>query len=226
VTGEATGPAVGGPVGVQPAARAPRAGRARGRWVLLLLVLAGAVGLTALPVWVRATAGTPVSGDLPVTVSGSQAAPGVVAAALVLLAAAAAVGLVGRFGRWVVVVVVAGAGALVLSSALAARTGATAAAERVAAEQTGVSRLVGEPQVGPWPLVAALLGVLVVAGAVGLARASARWAAPSDRHERTPTASGEAAAPAAPTALGAASPAAPEDERATWDALTRGDDPT
>jgi hypothetical protein len=272
-------------------------GRTRGRWVVLLLLLAGAAGLSTLPTWARATATAPVTGDIPVTVSGAQAAPGVVAAALVLLAAAGAVGLVGRFGRWVVVVVVAGAGALITSSALAARSGARATAERLAGDRTGVAQLVAEPEVAAWPWVAAALGVLVLVAAVALARASARWAPPSSRHERAgvvgtaPGAAGVAGAavagsvptdpgPAGPSGTGLArdgsssagsssagssaagsaaadpgpvgptpdrstppaagtdpipadsdaapAPAAPApaDERATWDALSRGDDPT
>jgi hypothetical protein len=249
------------------------AARARGRWVVLLLLLAGVVGLSALPTWVTATATAPVTGDVAVTVSGSQAAPGVVAAALVLLAAAGAVGLVGQFGRWVVVLVVAGAGVLVTSSALAARSGARTTAERLAADRTGVARLVDDPVVSVWPLVVAVLGVLVV-----LARASARWAPPSSRHERAgagsavgsasagsrstgtadpgPTGAGAGGstgsaatdgtgptdparptpgtgpdptaepAPAAERPPAAAPAPTPDDERATWDALSRGDDPT
>ncbi|HEY0189115.1 MAG TPA: Trp biosynthesis-associated membrane protein [Cellulomonas sp.] len=217
--------------------------------MLLLLLLAGAVGLTTLPVWVRAVASAPVTGDVDVTVSGSESAPGVVAAALVLLAAAAAVALVGRVGRWVVAVVVAGAGVLVVASALAARTGAVSAAEQAAADQTGVALLVEGPQVAPWPWLAVALGVLVVAAAVGLVRASGRWAPPSDRHERAGgavpgTAPGPVAAEGASVEVdraGASGPApAPDpvagpdrerpvpsvDERSTWDALSRGDDPT
>ncbi|WP_249669101.1 Trp biosynthesis-associated membrane protein [Cellulomonas hominis] len=208
--------------------------------MLVLLLLSGLVALTALPVWITATAASPVAEEVDVVVRGTAAAPGLVAAALVLLAAAAALGLVGRVGRWVVVVVVAAGGALVVASALAARSGATATAERAAAEATGVPSLTAGPEVAAWPLVSAALGVLVLVAAVGLARASGRWAAPSDRHERAsgprarPTAdaaagraAGPATAPDAPTGR-PAHPVTPDpsDERGTWDALTRGDDPT
>jgi uncharacterized membrane protein (TIGR02234 family) len=109
--------------------------------------------------------------------------------------------------------------ALLLLSGLVALTTlptwvtATAAAERAAADATGVSGVVGEVAVGPWPLVAAGLGVVVVAAAVRLALVSGRWPAASDRHER-------AGGSAPPAAAGA------DDERSTWDALSRGDDPT
>lgn len=247
-------PAVDRPV--DPAAgRAPEPrrtsgrGPGRARWVLVLLVLSGLVGLTALPAWVTATGVSPVVGEVALTVGGGTAAPGLVAAALVLLAAAGALGLVGRAGRWVVVGVVAAAGALVVASALGARSGATAAAERAAAEATGVSSLAGGPHVGVWPWVASALGVLVVAAAVGLARASGGWSAPSDRHERAapsgpvvagaatgsvpdvqrPTAAGGTGGPGGPgRAAGPSGPGGPGvvDERSTWDALSRGDDPT
>lgn len=199
------------PQPVEPQPRRPR----RAGSVLALLVGSGLVALTTLPTWVSATAASAQGEPVEVAVRGSVAAPGLVAAALVLLAAAGAVALVGRVGRWVVVGVVAAAGVLVTVSALAARGGATAAAERAAADATGVSGLVGDVVVGPWPVVAAVLGVLVVGSAVQLVRASGRWAAPSDRHER---ATGPAPAPEGRPAV--------EDERSTWDALSRGDDPT
>lgn len=209
---------------------APVRGR-RGRWVLVLLLLSGLVALTALPAWITATGANALGDAVAVTVRGTNAAPGLVAAALVLLAAAGALGLVGRAGRWVVVVVVAAAGALVAASALGARSGATATAERAAADATGVSNLTGAVQVAAWPWVAVALGAVVVVAAVGLARASARWVAPTDRYERAdaePT--GAAPSPPGGTAAGgadapAAADAAP-DERSTWDALSRGDDPT
>lgn len=205
--------------------------------MLVLLLLSGLVALTALPVWITATGANALGDAVAVTVRGTVAAPGLVAAALVLLAAAGALGLVGRAGRWVVVVVVAAAGALVVASALGARPGASATAERAAADATGVSNLTGAVQVAVWPWLAAALGVVVVAAAVGLARASARWVAPTDRYERAGTgtggaagsagaAGGAAAGPAAGTGAVPADGGAEPDERSTWDALSRGDDPT
>jgi hypothetical protein len=237
VGGAATGGAATGGAATGGAGYAePRARGRRGRWVLVLLLLSGLVALTALPVWITATGANALGDAVAITVRGTVAAPGLVAAALVLLAAAGALGLVGRVGRWAVVVVVAAAGALVVASALGARPGATATAERAAADATGVSNLTGAVDVAVWPWLAAALGVVVVAAAVGLARASARWVAPTDRYERagTGTAGTTASAASAGAAGGAASgpgaaPAdggAEPDERSTWDALTRGDDPT
>lgn len=188
----------------------------RGPWVLLLLVLAGLCGAVTLPAWLTATATGPVIGTVAVRVTGAAAAPGVIGASLVLAAAAIALGLVGRIGRWVVSVVVAAAGVLVVAGALGARSGAADRARQAAADLTGVGVLDGDVTVTAWPWAAAGLGVLVLLAAVLLVRASAHWAAPSSRHER---AGAETTAPTRPEP--------PEDdERATWDALGRGDDPT
>lgn len=214
-----------------PGTPAPARGR-RGRWVLVLLLLSGLVALTALPVWISATGANALGDAVAITVRGTTAAPGLVAAALVLLAAGGALGLVGRAGRWVVTVVVAAAGALVAASALGARSGATATAERAAADATGVSNLTGAVQVAAWPWVAVALGAVVVVAAVGLARASASWVAPTDRYERAgadPAGAAPSSAEEPATGSAAGAPAggdAEPDERSTWDALSRGDDPT
>lgn len=228
------GPASGDAAATTGERRSGAAGR--GRWVLVLLLLSGVVALSALPVWATGAGATALGEQVPVAVRGTQAAPGVVAGALVLLAAAAALGLVGRFGRWVVVVVVAAAGALVVAAGLAARTSAVTTVERAAAEATGVPSVTGDVEVTAWPVLAAVLGAVVVVAAVALARASWRWAAPSDRHERAGSGSatgaagaagitGAAGAGAASGSAGGTAPAV-DDERGAWDALSRGDDPT
>lgn len=187
----------------------------RGPWVLLLLVLAGLTGAVTLPAWITGTATGPVIGTVAVRVTGAAAAPGVIGASLVLAAAALALGLVGRIGRWVVSLVVAAAGVLVIAGALTAGSGAEDRAAQAAADLTGVGVLDGEVTVAPWPWAAVGLGVLTVVAAVLLLRASAHWAAPSSRHERS---GAETPAPRDSSPV--------DDERATWDALGRGDDPT
>ncbi|WP_336209173.1 Trp biosynthesis-associated membrane protein [Nonomuraea sp. LPB2021202275-12-8] len=61
-----------------------------------------------------------------------------------------------------------------------------------------------------WPVVAGLGAALMLAGGVAVVVRGGRWAGMSDRYERTP---GQARPEAA-------------DDRALWDALDRGDDPT
>ncbi|TKR24316.1 hypothetical protein FA014_06600, partial [Cellulomonas hominis] len=68
--------------------------------------------------------------------------------------------------------------------------------------------------------------------AVAPERASASWVAPTDRYERAgtePAGAAPSSAEGAATESAAGAPAggdAEPDERSTWDALSRGDDPT
>ncbi|WP_448629533.1 Trp biosynthesis-associated membrane protein [Cellulomonas soli] len=183
-----------------------RGGRARA--AVLLGALAALTALVHLPTWLTVLGTSAAQGAVRVGVAGTSVAPSGLAAALVLLAAAGAVGLVGRAGRWVVVVVVACAGVLVLgSTALVLRDVASAVRPSVV-EATGVGALAGPVAVSPWPWVALVVGVAAVLAAVWLAAAARGWSVPSRRYESTPR-----------------SRPAPEDERAVWDALSRGDDP-
>jgi uncharacterized membrane protein (TIGR02234 family) len=190
-----------------PAARR-RAGR--GRAAALLLVLAGLTALVAVPTWFTTTGTTALEGTVTVHVSGSQVAPAILAAAVAILAAVAAVALVGRAGRWVVAVVVVACGVLVVGTTLTVLGDPVAAVIPVVADQTGVGRLAGPVSTSLWPWLAVVVGVLDALAGVWLVLASRRWAGPSRRHESA----------AAPTA------AAEPDERADWDALSRGDDPS
>lgn len=195
------------------AARAATGGPARrGRWVLLLVLAAALVAVVALPTWVVAEGSSPLESAVDVGVTGAEVAPQTTAAGLVLLAAAAAVALVGRTGRWVVAVVTAGAGLLVSAAAGAVLRDPGGAVSGAVAEATGVA--VGDPaaSVTAWPVVAVVAGALVVLLGVALARAGGSWRHTSRRHER----------PGGP----APATAGTVDERAAWDALSRGDDPS
>jgi hypothetical protein len=79
-----------------------------------------------------------------------------------------------------------------------------------AADTTGAA--VSATAVPAWPLLAALGGLLLAAGGLGVVLWSRRWPTMSARYERA--ASGRAEVPAAPT------------EAALWDALDAGADPT
>ncbi|MEZ0449192.1 Trp biosynthesis-associated membrane protein [Cellulomonas sp. ICMP 17802] len=189
-------------------ARRSRAGR--GRAAALLLVLAGLTAVVAVPTWFTTTGTTALQGTVTVHVAGSQVAPAILAAAVAILASVAAVALVGRAGRWVVAVVVAACGVLVVGTTLTVLGDPVAAVTPVVAEQTGVGRLAGPVTTSAWPWLAVGVGVLDVLAGGWLVVASRGWSGPSRRHE----------APAAPVV-----PAQP-DERSDWDALSRGDDPS
>lgn len=187
-----------------------RAGSAgRGRALVVLLVLAGLTALVHVPTWLTTTGTSALLGEVTVSASGRQVAPAGMAAAVVLLAAAAAVGLVGRVGRWVVAVVVACAGVLVAASASVVLRDPVAAVHPAVVDVTGVGSLAGPVAVSAWPAVAVGTGVLGVAVAVWLVRAGRAWVGPSRRYESSPGGT-----------------AAVDDERTAWDALSRGDDPT
>lgn len=193
-----------------PAAPAPRSRSGRGRAAGLLLVLAGLTAVVAVPTWFTTTGTTALEGTVTVQVSGSQVAPAILAAAVALLAAVAAVALVGRAGRWVVALVVVACGVLVVGTTLAVLADPAAAVTPVVADETGVGRLAGPVTTSVWPWLAVVVGVLDALAGVWLVIASRAWAGPSRRHETA----------ASPTA------SAEPDERADWDALSRGDDPS
>lgn len=184
----------------------------RGRWAATVLLLAVMAGASSLPAWVRATGVSALTGDVPVAVSGSAAAPAVPATALVLAAAGGAVALAGRVGRWFVAAVVLVGGVALAAAAAAVIADPAGPALAAVADRTGVDHLTGAAAATAGPWLAVVLGALVVAAGVGLARSSAAWSAPSARHETTATSRrGERTEP---------------DERPDWDALTRGADPS
>lgn len=186
----------------------------RGRAAALLLVLAGLTAVTVLPVWFTTSGSTALEGTVAVTAAGTDVAPGILAAAVAILAAAAAVGLVGRVGRWVVALVVALCGVLVVATTVSVLADPAAAVAPVVASLTGVGHLSGSVSTSAWPTVAIVVGVLDVLAAVWLVVASRRWPGPTRRYQSdTPTRPADGAAPVA-------------DERADWDALSRGDDPS
>ncbi|CAM5778125.1 Trp biosynthesis-associated membrane protein [Cellulomonas persica] len=207
---------------------APSAGRAgRGRAAGALLLAAALTGLSAVPTWLTATTESVLGAAETIRVSGAAAAPTLVAAALVLLAATGAVALVGRIGRWVVVATVALAGLLVVGGAVGVLRDPAAAMAPAVADQIGIERVVGDVVVAAWPWVALGVGLLDVLLAVWLARASGGWSATErrDRHAR-PERHAHGAAAGATAGPRTGTRDEPVDERDQWDALSRGDDPS
>jgi hypothetical protein len=204
----ASGPDGAAGVPSDAASTGGRSGRGRAAGVLLLLALL--TGVVALPTWFTTTAATALDPDVVVTAGGAEVAPAIPAAALVLLACAAAVALVGRVARWFVVVVVAGSGVLVAVASLRALADPWAAGlHQQVVTATGVATDDGAVTVSAWPYVSLGVGLVVVLAAVWLGRSSRRWPGPSRRHEGT-----TGPRPAV------------DDERTAWDALSRGDDPS
>ncbi|QJW36662.1 Trp biosynthesis-associated membrane protein [Cellulosimicrobium protaetiae] len=214
--------------------------------ILSLLLLGGATLAAAVPTWLSTTGATALDPEVEVAVAGTSAAPGVSAAALVLVAAALALGLVGRVGRWVVLAVAAVSGVVATVSALGVALDPEPSARSAVADATGVTELTAPVELTAAPWLAAALGVLTVLVAVWVAVGSRSWAEASTRHERAPgpTSGGSSTRPVpAPEPSGGAAPGAatPGTDRAdpaggtspdeisdhdAWDALSRGEDPT
>ncbi len=205
-------------------------------WVLLLL--GGATLAAAAPTWSRTTGATALDPQVEVAITGTSAAPGVSAAALVLVAAALALGLVGRVGRWVVLVVAAASGVVSTAAALGVALDPEPSARSAVADATGVTELTSPVSLTVAPWIAAVLGVVTVLVVVWVAVGSRAWAGASTRHERATSGGADGAAgDAGPSAQGPAVAAAergpaaadaPDDlaDHDAWDALSRGEDPT
>jgi uncharacterized membrane protein (TIGR02234 family) len=178
--------------------------------VLLLLLSGGVALLTALPTWLTSAGSTALSARVPVSVTGTHAAPGVGAGALVIVAGALALGIVGRVGRYVVLAVTAVAGVVVATSAISVLGDTVSVATSAAADSTGVTELIEPVKVSPWPYLTIVLGFVVALGSVAIMVLARGWRT-STRHER-------AAAKAARVE--------PDDDHAAWDSLTRGEDPS
>ncbi|WP_454043740.1 Trp biosynthesis-associated membrane protein [Cellulosimicrobium sp. Marseille-Q8652] len=215
-------------------ARAP----SRRASIWLLLLLGGATLAASAVTWSTTTGATALDPVVEVSVSGTTAAPGVGAAALVLVAAGLALGLVGRVGRWVVLAVAAASGAVTTAAALGVALDPEPSARSAVAEATGVTELTSAVSLTAAPWVAAALGVLTVVAVVWVAVGSRGWQRASTRHERdgaaaaavqVPGEAGAATAPEAPAGTGATA-TTPQDDDLTdhdaWDALSRGEDPT
>ena len=220
----------------------------RTRTVLALLVLGALTFGTGSPTWITTTVATALEPEVAVAASGTSAAPGVGAGALVLLAAGIACALTGRVARYVALVVAAAAGVLVVASTLVVVGDPTPAATNAASATSGVTELTSPVVLTAWPWAAVATGVLAVVVAVWAGIAARGWTATSARHERAgqgaaATAAGTAGEPgpagpdAGPEAAGTGAAGDPAggteddtddeiDPHDAWDALSRGDDPT
>lgn len=205
----------------------------RRRTVLATLVLGGLILLVGTAVWVRASTSSAVQADVALSVTGTVVAPAVNAGGLVLLAAGCALALGGRWGRVLAAGGVVLGGLLVAASAVAAVGGAQAAAVSAAREVVGVGTLDGPASTTPLPWVAVVLGAAAVVLGVRTVVVSPGWVMVSSRHDSPASSGGRPGAwedgPTAsddPVQAGPPDPAQQPDAQDTWDALTRGDDPT
>lgn len=193
--------------------------------VLVALALAGALLAMVAPVWVSAILSDPLTGrPVPVSDTGSGAAPLVGALALVGAAAAVAVSTArGALLRaCAVVLALAGLGALaaVVAVVVDPSTPLAAAAQQVSGTTTAPLRAVGR---SPWVFLAAVPAVGLLACGLWALVAGPRWAS-SARFERAPA--GRAGAGGGATVPGRSDEQPGTAAPALWDSLSRGADPT
>jgi uncharacterized membrane protein (TIGR02234 family) len=189
----------------------------RGQVVLAVLALGGLLLACGSAGWAHGEVST-VLGPQEVSVSGSSAAPGVGAAALVVGAAALAAAIGRRIGAVLAGIALIGAAVLVGASVVGFLGDPAAPLEAAAGEISGVPELTGPAQLTVWPYVTLLLGVAVAAAGVLTLVAGRSWQTAGRRFER----------PAPTGRRSAASEATDERDRAMddWDALGRGEDPS
>lgn len=189
----------------------------RGQVVLAVLVLGVLLLATAAASWAHGEVAT-VLGAQEVSVSGSSAAPGVSAAALVVGAAALAAAIGRRVGAVLAGIALIGAAVLVGVSVAGFLADPAAPLEAAAGQVSGVPELTGEATTTLWPYVTLVVALAVAAAGVVTLVAGGRWQSAGRRFER----------PAAAAPRSAASAATDERDRAMddWDALGRGEDPS
>ncbi|WP_043109940.1 Trp biosynthesis-associated membrane protein [Paraoerskovia marina] len=182
-----------------------RASLSRRNAVVALLLLGASALLLSMPVWMTAQGSSALEDVVDLGVAGTTAAPAVSAGALVLVASALALGLVGRVGRWVVLVVAAGSGLTILVGALNVALDPLPAMTAEAARATGVGEVTTAVDLTPFPWVVVVLGAIVLVVVLAAAWSARGWTTSGARHER-----------------GAPRQDVPDDDPAAlWDELTR-----
>lgn len=203
---------------------ARRGGMRRRDAVLGGVLLGGALFGTTRATWLHATVPDLAGGTSSVVVGGDQAAPAVVALAVVGIATSLAMAISSPVVRFVTgpVLVLCGLGAAV--GALLVQADPPSHVSGAVADSTGLLGATAAVTLTPWPLISlvpaallAVLGILVVWRGSGWRR-TARY----DRDARPQSA---VTATGAATADGAGLDPL-EDPSAAWDALTRGEDPS
>jgi uncharacterized membrane protein (TIGR02234 family) len=230
MTPDGTTPKPGAPDGASAAGASPGPGSGSGevsllgrltaRRVVVGVALAGAVLALFAGTRTWATAAVP---DLPaadVGVSGRQAAPVVVAVALAAAAAVVVAATSGRVVRLVAAAALVAGGLGIAAASLTVAADPRGAVRPAVTAATGVTdpTRAGDARTTFWPYPAALGGVLIAVAGLGGLAGGRSWPAPGRRFEV-----GDAP-PAASSADAAARRAG--DDVATWDALSRGEDPT
>lgn len=174
---------------------------------VLLLAIAAAGGLLILA-WSQTWFDLELVDERTLTVPGTTAASGVLAAGIAGLAVSAALTIAPVILRHVLGALAAVVGGIGAGVAIVAMTDPVQASAALITEETGqagtgaIRALIAAAHTTAWPWVAVVGGVLAMAAGAAVIVTARRWPAGGSRYERTTT--------------------RPDD----WDALTGGDDPT
>jgi uncharacterized membrane protein (TIGR02234 family) len=185
---------------------------------VLLALLGGGLGLLAASrTWVLVRVDDPLTSALTLQASGRVVAPVVPALALVALAGAVALLLARAIGRRVTGLLLVLAGAAVVAATASAATSPRAAVRDVVGQAVGTTGQHVSTQVTGWPWLAAAAGVVVATSGALPVLLAGRWA-------RSATSRAGARFDSPARSDPPSDPA--HDSFGTWDALSRGSDPT
>lgn len=221
------------PDGVNPATRSRGSRSGKGVWVALGLV-AGLLGFVFGAVtWLSVDVPTIVGTVDVVTIAGSQAAPGMFGAALLVLAASIALALARGRGRYIAASGLALAGVIAVVGALGVIVDPEAAASDAVEAKTqvlGGGLSGGTLHSSAWPWVSLVWATALIAIAVGIAVVGRRWPVRTEAARIDRPRDSDAVRSGQPSGGAVASPVGEDpgevDPVAAWDALTRGEDPS
>ncbi|NYI68584.1 Trp biosynthesis-associated membrane protein [Spelaeicoccus albus] len=214
-------------------------GRQKAVAVAALLLLAGALFVVSGRTWLTAEASSPVGATSAVAVTGTQATAVLPAVAAALAAAALALSIARTVARIIItsIMIVLSGAWIATAAAVAARPGTAASAQ--VRDTTGLAESGEHAQLTAWPVVGIVLAAFVVLACAAVLVAGRRWTSGGTRFERAGAHDPVGDARGGPkigqefgqesgTESGTESGADDDqlDPSTTWDALTRGDDPS
>lgn len=186
--------------------------RLRNLSLLGILVLAVLLGIAWSQPWF-----TLRIADAPLVVAGSVAGAAVLPLALAAGALVAALAIAGPGFRVVLGLLATLLGVTIVAVSVFALNDPVSASGSAITESTGISgreplrELVTSTVATAWPVIAVILGALMILAGVVVTVTGSRWPRSGDRYSRTRTAPAESGVP---------------DAVHDWDALSDGDDPT
>jgi len=192
----------------------------RGAATVTTALLGAIVLLTTLPTWVRATTPT-ATGDLPVTVSGTSAAPAAASVGLVIIAAALVLGLAGKAVRVIALVGIIAANLAAGATVVMFLAEPDIVAATAAADLTSVRAINTPVTVTWWPYLSLAVLAAGIATSGWLLTHLGTWQTVGRRYQPAARAETETPPPAADPQTRSRRQAMDD-----WDAISRGEDPT